>query len=302
MENEITPTPQAPIIPPEIIKPKKKILLLIIIGIIFVLLIGFIFYQQKQITKKTIVSGPIPTPTGFLQPEPTRAMSPEYLAFYTKLKSDISTLCPNTNVMESKDTLEGGGFLWIEENKDINLILGDSFSFYFDQKDKNEELCFYNVWNANFGQFDNSKKNSVNGEIEGLVRNSEGNSIKCQIIDISPKTIDCGEIIGETPPLYKEMYPVVFPNYIAGPRFYILKAEANYVKIGTYGTSTTYKKINGVWTVVMQTFNGELGPNCEIVFKNNIPPSLVDDFCYYFDTSDLWNYNHNTQIWEKSKI
>ena len=78
MENEIIPTPQENITPPEIIKPKRKIFLPIIILIIFSLLIGIIFYQQKQIAKlseqKPIVSN-IPTP----EPTPIPTESPKSL-------------------------------------------------------------------------------------------------------------------------------------------------------------------------------------------------------------------------------
>lgn len=64
MENETIIPPQENVTPPEIIKPKKKILIPIIIGIIFILLIGIIFYQQKQIAKLSVqkpIIGNIPT-------------------------------------------------------------------------------------------------------------------------------------------------------------------------------------------------------------------------------------------------
>ena len=57
MDNEIIPTPpipQEPTITPEIIKPKKKYLLPIAFVLAIILLIGLVFYQQKQIAKQNV--------------------------------------------------------------------------------------------------------------------------------------------------------------------------------------------------------------------------------------------------------
>ncbi len=99
MENEIIPTPQETFIPKDLIKPKKKNILPIIIGIIFVLLIGFIYYQQKQIAKlseqKPIVSNiptPEPTPIPTTKPTPTIINSNESSNQDDKLYNAINNL------------------------------------------------------------------------------------------------------------------------------------------------------------------------------------------------------------------
>jgi len=76
MEESIIQTEQTPIIPQEIPKPKKRYLLPIILGIIILVLVSFIIFQQQKI-KNTNTEKPInifPTPTQITVIEPTKTI------------------------------------------------------------------------------------------------------------------------------------------------------------------------------------------------------------------------------------
>lgn len=186
MENEIIPTPQIPqepIIPSEIIKPKKKILLPIIIGLIFILLIGIIFYQQKQIKKLSVqkpIVGNVPTT------EPTV----------------IPTATPVPTI-------------------DKNIIL-------------------------------------------------------------------------------KEMMPFLNPSNRPNVTYEIIKNDGNYYLVGF---SDTVSGGASIWKKEGEKYRSLLGGeglwNCEIVIKENIPPTLINDSCYDEKTYETLTYNEQTEKWEK---
>ena len=291
MENEIIPTPpipQEPIIPPEIIKPKKKILLPIIIGIIFILLIGIIFYQQKQIVKSTtqkpVVSN-IPTTEATKIPTITsvptidkNAILQEMIPFLNPNNSSNTTYEITKNegnyyLVDFEDPVTGGALILKKEGEKYRILLSIEANLSC-------EIVF--------------KENIP----PALVNNSCYNETTSKTWNYNIKS---NKWENELDSLKTELLPFINPNNNPNFTFEIKKTELNFALVGYDNAWHILKKEAGVWKHLIGV-NGDW--ICDVIFKENIPPVLVEYGCIYSANGqapyfDFYKYNTVSNKWEK---
>jgi hypothetical protein len=99
----------------------------------------------------------------------------------------------------------------------------------------------------------------------------------------------------------EELYPFINPEKDPNFVFKITKTEGNfaYVEFGSRvggGAVAIWKKEGAIWRKLLATQDSA---ECETVMKENIPPSLVYNDCFYYKTQEAWKYNTISNQWEK---
>lgn len=106
----------------------------------------------------------------------------------------------------------------------------------------------------------------------------------------------------ETPKnLEAELLPFINPKNDPDVIFDINKTVGNfsYISIGSKsgpGVATIWKKEGEKWRGLLSTQDAW---ECDIVMKENIPPALIDNSCFYYKTQEAWKYNTELNKWEK---
>lgn len=305
MENEITQKSQETVIPQEKIKPNKKILLPIIVGMIFVLIISFIFYQQKQITKITELK---PISTTIPKPSKITASNPEELI--NEIKENIVTLCPKAKLDENKTDQKKHGVFWINENKKISLFKENGIYFqdiFNNTQDSDQTIinkeCFNKILNIIKNNFIVNESNTTNNN---YIQGFEKENIKLLVISGFYYKIIFGEIINENEmndnqKLLIELYPFVNSKYNPDILLEVENKINNFAHItifnyGPFGSHSIWKKEGEKWRNLLSTQDNW---ECEIVINEKIPHDLVDNRCYYYKTQEEWKYNTGLNKWEK---
>jgi len=105
-----------------------------------------------------------------------------------------------------------------------------------------------------------------------------------------------------TPTLEEELYPFINPEKNPDTIFKINKSEGNFanVNIGSRsgsGVATIWEKESGIWKEIMGT---QEFWDCEKIMKEDVPPILINNECYYYNTQETWKYNTDLKKWEKT--
>lgn len=137
MEENIIQVEQIPILPQELPKPKKKIILPIIFGILIIGLIALLIFQQKQI-KNLANKKPVDIPSTF---EPTQ------IPTALPTKSPTETITPT--IENNKFTFNNLSFelppkYFVSSNLDTKADGGGEI-YYIDIIKENENNTFYNT-------------------------------------------------------------------------------------------------------------------------------------------------------------
>jgi len=295
MENEIIPTPQAPVIPPEIIEPKKKILWPMITGVIIVLLLGFILYQQKQILtltkdKKDIVAIPTTEPTSIstIIPEPTKTVEQE-ISLFINPKND-----PNFT-FEIKKT--EGDFALVGYENAWHILKKEAETWKHLIGVNGDWVCDV-IFKENippilvdYGCIYSDKQKGTYGAYK-YNQSLKKWEIETTHIDLEKQKLENLKV---------ELLPFINPKNDPDVIFEINKTDENfaYISIGSKtgpGVATIWKKENEKWRKLLATQDAW---ECEIVINEKIPPTLVDNTCFYYKTQETWGYNTAQKQWYK---
>lgn len=136
-------------------------------------------------------------------------------------------------------------------------------------------------------------------------QNSEVDQTKTEIISPSITMIPTDNIVSPTEAsssaLNDELKKFINPKNDPNVIFNIVKRVDNYadIAIGSPegpGYRSIWKKDGEMWKQLLGTQDMW---ECETVFNENIPPSLVDGSCYAYKTQVEWKYNRDSDKWEK---
>ncbi len=220
--------------------------------------------------------------------------------FMKELRSKISDYCKEIEIREFKYE-RNKGFPWINEDNEIELIQGYRFSISSSADKNNKDLiekCVLKITSYLEEDFTVSKKNT-NDRVKGLERNN----IKCAILSYSFNFFDfeCGDVKDSlTPEIYRNIYHDLKLDHLS-LNFNIHSLEEEFATVTISGRSgggfwALLKKEDGKWRKLQGTQDQW---ECEIVFEHNIPHSIVDNRCYFYEKGESWHYNEELDKWEK---
>jgi len=103
-----------------------------------------------------------------------------------------------------------------------------------------------------------------------------------------------------TDSIKQELLSTINPDNDPAITVEVKKAEGDFalITIGENqgGHVSIWKKENDLWQQILSTQDQW---ECEVVIQENIPPSLVDNSCFYYATQQAGSYNQETGEWEK---
>lgn len=269
-------------------KMPKAVRVLIIL--FFVGLVGTIVFFLIQDNEET------PLLEGEVESEENNYIS--YSAFLDGLENEIENYCNEIDIHERRYEKNYEGFYWLKENNGVELVKGRQFSTVRLHDEDLMNICKERIINYVESNLIKNTKNTGSGVVA-----FESDNIKCLLFDSNHLDLHCGDVLKSvTPNEYKEIFSYIntaFDLSVSGRVFDVVDNFAH-VFMGRRtgaGYSAILKKEEGKWKEIMGTQDMF---ECEIVFEYEVPPSLVDNTCFFYETTrGTWIYDEGVNEWKK---
>jgi len=221
--------------------------------------------------------------------------------FIIELNNKINIYCEEISINQRKYEEKYDGFYWIKENNEVELIKGHWF-FTSSLHDKDlMNVCQESIMDYIKNNLIINTKNTDNK----ITAAFESEHIKCIFLRPYSSHFDlrCGDISKSiTPKEYKEIFSYMNPSFDLSISVQVFNIIDNFADVGRGGRSgagyrAILKKEKGEWKEIMGTQDMF---ECEIVFEYEVPPSLVGNACFFYETTrDTWIYNEELNEWER---
>ncbi|MBU3918567.1 hypothetical protein KKC63_01505 [Patescibacteria group bacterium] len=270
------------------------ILLALVVGIV-----AWCFGQNQNANPATVQTvsptiTPDLTPTTTPAPTITPIVDLSFETFIDGLREVMVPYHEDLKIFEREYIGEHRGFPWINENNDVDLIKGYSFyaAYLVDRPVINN--CSDGIITYLEKTLTPNAKNSRN---EAKLLAFERDNIKC-VFNSFDLDLECGDAAeSTTPEYYREIYNFWNPNMETQIDLYIYEVIDDFAVVAGKGYAALLKRTESGWIEITGT--QDLW-ECEVIFEHNVPPSLVDNECFFYDTTrEYWGYNEELGKWEK---